>query len=61
MEKVEEIKQHLLRGDYTKIGIAAGVTRKYAIMLMDRPTAEKHNVVVEAARKVALFNQGLTK
>ena len=39
-----------------KVAQLAGVTRKYAIKLMERPTAAKHADVIKAAKKVAKSN-----
>lgn len=52
----EEIKKHLTRGDYAKIGKMCGISRKYARILLDRPGADRHQQVVTAARILARFN-----
>lgn len=56
MRTVQEIKRHLRNGDMAKVAQLAGVTRKYAIKLMERPTAAKHADVIKAAKKVAKSN-----
>ena len=57
MSNIQEIKKHLGHGDYTRIGKMVGVTRKYARVLLERPNAALHSEVLNAARKVARFNQ----
>ena len=56
MKTADEIKQHLLTGDYAKIGKLVGVSPNYAIKLMGRTTSSKHKTVLDAARKVANAN-----
>lgn len=60
METVEEIKQHLGPGDYSRIGKRVGISRKYARVLLDRPTASLFPMVLQAAKEVAEFNANLT-
>lgn len=59
MQTTDEIKQHLCTGDYAKVAKLAGVSRDYAIKLMNRPTAARHKAVVKAAAKVANANRKL--
>ncbi|RZM20618.1 MAG: hypothetical protein EOO88_35670 [Pedobacter sp.] len=56
MSNIQEIKQHLASGDYTRIGKMLGISRKYARILLNRPTASKHDEAVRAAQKVANSN-----
>ena len=56
MNTVEEIKEHLAFGDWTKVGKMAGITRKHAIVVMTRPGSKRFNEVFVAAKKVAQAN-----
>ncbi|GAB2586297.1 hypothetical protein [Spirosoma areae] len=59
METVQEIKSHLRNGDMSKVGEMLGISRKYANILLGRPTAKLHKDVLETAKKVATANQNL--